>query len=290
MSVLWLSGLFSGILLLLLNQLVAAPPDDSPTDEKVEFKRELETLRRSKPSAYEETRTLATFGAEYLLARLGYGIGPFKGVHDEKLRDALKAYEANSGIPVTGDPLSFETLKKIQSDAALLESAPVVLPPLHVLLDLWDRGFVSATGTWTIIGDAMAWPEQTSEVTCLKNTGLCTLATAMVFGKGTSRQISVDTEQHEIERWDEYEIVTKPYQHTCTRYVYRINRTQKSVSGLRTVISTDAKCRHLSNADMNLALVAGGKVWGSLNENYQRSWKGLMQISPALLKKLNSSR
>jgi hypothetical protein len=275
---------------MLAPQLFAAPSDDHPRDRKLEYTRELEKLKRRKPSEYNDMRMLFTFNAQLLLARLGYGIGPIQGILDEKLQNALKTYESNRGIPVTGDPLSFETVEKIGSDAKLLDSAPTYLPSLHIYLDLWDSGYVRAKGTWTIVGDRMASPEQTSEIQCSKRTATCTLVTATIFDEGPGRQISVDAEQHEIERWDEHEIVTKPYQYICNRYVYRINRTQKSVSGLRSTISNEKICAGVTNADLHLALVDGAEIWKNLNETYRRNWETLIQISPVLLKKLKSSR
>jgi hypothetical protein len=76
-------------------------------------------------------------------------------------------------LPVTGDPLSFETFKQFQSDLTVLDSHPVWLPLLQVFIDMWNDGYVSAKGTWTIKGDEIATPEQTSEIVCRKATSTC---------------------------------------------------------------------------------------------------------------------
>lgn len=43
---------------------------------------------------------------------------------------------------------------------------------------MWDDGFVSATGTWTMLNDRPADPIQSSEIRCHKNMGACFEATA----------------------------------------------------------------------------------------------------------------
>src|SRR5262249_22956213 len=90
--------------LILGTGLLAAPLDDEP-EKKAGYVRELETLRRTKPADYENVRAMLTLNAELLLARLGYGTGPMRGILDENLRNALKRYEENRKLPITGDPL-----------------------------------------------------------------------------------------------------------------------------------------------------------------------------------------
>ena len=97
-----------------------------------------------------------------LLARLGYDVGPLHGALDAKTEASLRQYQRNRRIPVTGNPLSFETVEQMQADHSTLDNRPIGLPPKHVFIDLWDRGYVSAAGTWTIAGEDLASPEQTS--------------------------------------------------------------------------------------------------------------------------------
>jgi len=279
------------ILLLSATQVFGASPDgDKRAKERLHFTQYLEEMKRKEPSKYDALQTQLTFRAEFLLARLGYGTGPVKGALDENFRKALKRYESNRGIPVTGDPLALETMEKIQSDTKLLDSAPIELPKFSLSLGTWDNGWVFATGTWTLIGGQLAPPEQTSDISCSKAAGTCTMTTSSVRDGFGNRRIVVETYFFEIERWDDHEIVTKPSQAICNRLVYRINRTQKSVSGLRTTIKTTGICEGISNADMNLALVDGWELSGSLDKEYRRNVDRLMQISPDSLEKLRTSR
>jgi hypothetical protein len=285
------AAIAAALLLALVTQLLAASPnDDKAKQEKLAYTQEMEKLKRTKPAEYDRMRTMFTFSTEMLLARLGYGIGPMQGVLDENFQSALKKYESHRGIPVTGDPLSWETMKKIHADTKLLDSVPVALPPLHLTFDFWDQGLVTGLGTWTIVGSQHAYAEQTTEFTCSRETGKCIMATAKVIGKGSAPQITANLDQYEIERWDEHEIVTKPSQAICNRLVYRINRNQKSVTGIRSTISNKGICEGVANAELHLALVDGTKLWTNWNQEYRRNWERLMQISPAVLQILKRTR
>ncbi len=243
---------------------------DNISQDKLEYEKELAKIKVGKPTEYAEFQRLSTFVAEMLLARLGYDVGPFDAVLDEKTRLAVKAYERNRKIPVTGDPMSFETRQQIKEDSAELDHQPVDLPIRHLFLDSWDPGYVSAQGTWTMSGEESGMPEQTSLIKCDRQLGTCIEATGIVNHHELGATLSVNIETYGIERWDEVEIVTKPLQFGCVRYTLRINRTQKSVSGIRSTTSDTEHCKFLDNTEKYLTLEDGFSVWQKLSDKRKR--------------------
>jgi len=262
------------------------PTTDKKRKERSEYETELQRLKRDKPTEYENSRRMANLLAQLLLGRLGYGIGPYSGLLDEKTKKALREYQKLRNLPITGDPLSFETFEQINKDMELLDYQPVALPGLHVFLDSWSQGYVSAKGTWVLTNEKMGLPEQASDIHCFRDKRTCTEATAIVSGKGSNRRLTVDTDFYEIERWDEYEIVTKPKEtgFGCTRYVRRFNRVQKSVTGLRSTISTEGACQGVEAKELNTTLSDGFEVYWDLNKNAKKIFGDLMRFSPEALK------
>ncbi len=261
---------------------------NSPVNERAEYDRELSEWKQN-PEKYSQVRTEFTFIAELILAESGYDPGPFDGVLDERTQTALRTYQKNMGIPVTGDPLSYETLKQIEKDKEILDRQIVNLGGLFVHTDMWGEGYVSAQGTWTISGEKQAWPEQRSEIQCFRDIGKCIEATAIVKHEGEP-YLSVALEIYEIERWDAQEIVTKPRETAmgCVRYVLRFNRLNKSVTGTRSTISDEGLCKGLDRGEKHLVLVDGFEITRNLMEDLQKKRGDLIQISPSLLKKLES--
>lgn len=267
---------------------IAQPPTSK--GEKAAFEQELAELRRNRPAEFEQAKRLFTFGAQQLLARLGYGVGPFDGVLDEKTAAALRAYEKVRGVPVTGDPMSFETMERVRQDGVTLDQQPPYLPRRHVFTDLWDSGYVSASGTWTISGEEMAWPEQSSRIHCHRETGRCTEATAMLMAQDGQKSLHLDIDTYEIERWDKHEIVTKPLQFGCTRYVRRITRLQKAASGIRSTTSADASCKGLDQSEKYLVLADGFDVYWRLQKAHWKKSGELMRVAPELAKYLEGAK
>jgi len=267
----------------------AAQPDQRI--EKDAYQKELEKLKKENPKKYEEMRSDFVFITELVLATLGYSIEPFDGILDEKTKIALKTYQKKRNIPETGDPLSFDTIEQLQADMNTIVYHPVILPRLHVFTDLWDEGYVSASGTWVLSNDKMGKPEQTSKINCDRHSNICTEAVAIVSGKGSERILFVDIDTYEIERWDDYEIVTKPLQSTigCVRYVRRINRLQKSVTGIRSTIQNEDMCKGVDSKEIYMVLTDGFNVYWDLLQERNKKWRQLLNISPTLLQQLESA-
>ena len=254
------------------------------TDNQETYYQGLVKLKREKSVEYEKQRRMFTFFTQMLLGRLGYDAGPFDGVLGDRTQAALGLYQKNRGLPITRDPLSFETSKQISADLAALEQQTISLPPLSVSTDSWDEGYVFAEGTWTLSGGKLAWPKQTSKINCLRNLGICLEATASlesgVLGWG-ERHLSVDLDTYQIERWDDVELVTRPrHQAPCVQHVRRIRRVQKSVTGIRGAVPTDKSCEGI--AERNLILVNGLELAKKFKEKRGETWRSLLQMSPGM--------
>ena len=272
---------------LVLSVLSMVPVSVTTQTEEEAHYQEWLRLKREKPSEYEKQHRILTFVAQTLLGRLGYDVGPFDGVLGDRVRAALRRYQKNRGLPVTGDPLSFETNKQIRVDYEILNQQTVGLPQLLIDVEAWDTGYASAEGTWTIQGEELAWPEQTSKIRCFLKLGICLEATAVietrVFGP---EHLSVELNTYQIERWDDVELATKPRHDTiCVQHVLRISRVQKSVTGIRSTVSTNELCEGIS--EKYLVLTDGLELSQKLQEKQADSWRNLTQISPSLMEMLN---
>lgn len=285
----YLTSTLSTILLLFLMTIAAQSEDaaDKKNKERSEYELELKKLRQNDPKEYKKTKRLVIVASQMLLGRLGYGLGPYDGVMGKKTEKALREYQKLRNLPVTGDPLSFETLNQVQKDIDLIHYQPVSLPFNFVILDLWQNGYVSAKGTWTFSGEKLGQPEQTTDIQCYRDRRLCIEATAIVSGRGSNRNLSVDTDEYEIERWDEHEIVTKPKQFGCVRYVRRFNRSQKSVTGLRSTTSAEGGCKWIENREFHMTLGDGFEVYLDLYHASKKAVKGLTRFTPEMLKYLD---
>jgi peptidoglycan hydrolase-like protein with peptidoglycan-binding domain len=220
-----------------------------------------------------------------LLARLGYQVGPLDAVLDEQTKAAIKAYEKKRGLKVTGDPLSFDTMKQVNIDRSALDYEPVSLPLLYVYTEFWDEGYFAANGTWRLAGEAMGAPEQATTIECRRSEGVCLEATAVVT-RWSGAALGVDLETYKIERWDKHEIVTEPEDRQCTRYVRRINRLTKSVSGIRTTISRSGACAGVDAGEESMTLSDGMEVSNELHRKRRKDFDELMLLTPAARKAL----
>ena len=229
---------------------------------------ELEKMKREKPEEYRQAVALV----QMALGAFGYGTGPFDGSLDAKTRLAIRKYQEARQLAPTGDVDAITSLR-IFRDYETFVSRPSLLPLLYVYVDSWDQGFVSAEGTWTLIGQESGRPVQTSRIKCERDRRVCVEATAHYH----ENFLGTDVETHDIERWDKHEIVTTPEQTAaCVRYTTRIGRLQKSVTGLRLRISDDALCGHME-AELHLRLSDGSEVMRQLADEREAALKGLLQ-------------
>lgn len=253
-------------------------------DERRTYYQGLEKLRREKPVEYESQRRMFTLVTQMFLGRIGYDVGPFDGQLGQRTQSALGLYQEKRGLPITQDPLSFETNKQISADFAALEQHTVVLPELLISTDAWDDGYVFAEGTWDVRGEEMVWPEQTSKINCFRDLGICLEATATVKASrpGTGEwHLELELHTYQIERWNAVELVTKPrHQTQCVHHVRRFRRLQKAVTGIQGPVSRDEQCEGTARRDV--ALVDGQELSAKLRKKRGETWRSLALISPGI--------
>jgi hypothetical protein len=247
----------AGLLFVAPVQAASPPSERQPTLEEVkQADKELEDWKKKDPTQY----TMMVAVIQQVLGSLGYGTGPFDGVLDTKTREALQRYQRARQLPVTGT-IDSSTVHAVFDDDKLL-AAPPSLPPLSVITNSWDKGYVRATGTWIIVGERQAFPIQTSEITCWKPDGTCRETTAQL---SDGNFLSIHSTLHDIERWDRHEIVTKPQESAlCARYTLRITRQAETVTGLRLRTLNEGMCKG-TTPELHLKLVSGVDVWLKVN-------------------------
>ena len=146
---------------------------------------------------------------------------------------------------------------------AIESQVPIkIVPGGDAYVDSWDRGYVSAEGTWIIEGTPQAFPIQITNITCLKLDNYCMSAQALI---GSGPIIFIDVNRSEIERWDNNTVVYMDKTSVCVEYVYTINRDSRRVIGSRAPKKdADDLCELLEQQEIKLTLVDGYQVWREL--------------------------
>ncbi len=195
----------------------------------------LKELKVKDPATWKKLRAQEILDTQETLARFGYGT-IFTGILDEKTTEALRSYQTRSGLPVTGD-VDTATTRRLTLDKAELEPH-IPLGPVYVFQDSDWNDFVKVEGLWLEQGkqpDAKT-PVLPAVVECFKSSATCAVATV---GSEVSEYIRL--EWYEVERWDEYEIVTKPDDLPCGRETIHINRPGKELLVINTAAYKDTK-------------------------------------------------
>jgi len=159
------------------------------------------------------------------------------------------------------------------------QSLPKIGSGGSVFTSFWDRGFVSATGTWVIEDTKQAFPRQTTEIKCYRDEKQCLSAQAEITFGDT---LSLQTERMTITSWDANTIVYASTEPTCVTYVYTITRASERVTGQRRPKqSANDHCKQfLEQRVLNLTMRDGFQVWQQLqhevaSKTYPYMWVAL---------------
>jgi hypothetical protein len=141
----------------------------------------------------------------------------------------------------------------------------------RVFTDLWDRGYVSAVGTWVFEDDTkQAFPRQTTDIKCYRETKECQSAQADI----AFDILTVQTETFPITSWDSQSIVYVSNDPMCVTYTYTISRSTNRVTGRRqpkpSSSSTESACEPFEKRTFNLSLRDGFLVWQQLKRDEER--------------------
>ncbi len=224
----------------------------SETDIKkadIEIKQE----RTKNPSKFKKT----VKASQYALCMLGYFTPPYTGEEDKKTQAAYAAYQAKKGLKGS-DKLDAATLFGAMQDMGELPGA-TAMESIKLPGSTFYAGqdTIRVRGTWTSDGDPVANPLQTTLIECYRDFGICISNQAEIDTSFNSKTLNTHTEILTIERWDQYEMVTKPKDALCARWVTRVSMKTKAVTATRTRIGDDKGCEHIGSKDWVLRLTDG---------------------------------
>lgn len=174
------------------------------------------------------------------------------------------------------------------------QSSPKISSGNSVFTSFWDRGYVTATGTWVIEESRQAFPRQTTEIKCYREQKECYSAQAEITFGDT---LSVQGERFQISTWDTNTIVYASTDPRCVTYVYTISRISERVTGQRRPKqNADESCKLLEQRVFNLTMRDGLQVWQTLQQEvasktYPYMWVALgIWWAYVLFKILQTSR
>ena len=156
---------------------------------------------------------------------------------------------------------------------------PVSLPSgVFVYTDAWDRGYVYASGTWTMENSRQAFPIQTSKIRCNREEKSCTNAQAEIsFGK----MLHLETYNYDVIKWDGTTIIFRTAT-DCVEYIYTVDRANKRLFGTRTKKpNTGTDCTMIEDKPLRLTLVDGFDVWKNINQEVEAKYFPFMWMAVA---------
>ena len=160
----------------------------------------------------------------------------------------------------------------------MLESSAVrvaVSPFLDVNFGQWDAGYFNARGSFRNIsaqndGDELTL--QTNDISCLKQTNTCTIASAREF----QGFMDLDVTSYNIDLWDAKQITFSDTSSICENWVYVIDREAQAITGLgrkKPIIPDYALKSPLHPCDNmkeeRLSLVRGDQVYNQKIKSFE---------------------
>jgi hypothetical protein len=157
--------------------------------------------------------------------------------------------------------------------------SPISLPSgVFVYTDAWDRGYVYASGTWTMENSRQAFPVQTSKIRCIREEKSCTNAQAEIAFR---KMLHLETYNYDITKWDNTTILFRTAT-DCVEYVYTVDRSNKRLVGTRTKkANTGTDCTMIEDKPLRLTLVDGFDVWKGLNQEVEATYFPFMWMAVA---------
>lgn len=240
--------------------LVGGSPlaSQAPDATGLHFLHSLDSLQRANPKLYQARRTLAVLGVQMTLGRMGFGQGGFSGLPDSATANAVRLFERTRRLPITGNLFTPATYSRLASEGNVMTRSET-RPSLGLKLFTWGDGVLTAEGPWLMDGEPDAFMkvdifcsrDATSYFGASSTSGECALYWARL-GPGfmTARELMILSEHFAVERWDQSEILSRPLDDPCTRYLLRINRIQQSVVMTRSAISRSDNCKGFEVRDV----------------------------------------
>jgi hypothetical protein len=239
------------------------------SDDPDAIKKSLADLRRKDPAKFMRA-------VQWNLCVAGnYLAPPYSGVEDDATRAALAKFAREKSMPAASklDVATFEALGRAV-DALYFPKAPMRLAAASFTA---TGDYVLATGTWeATAGPPVPFELNTVQIYCTRPTG-CEIAEADVLATNGSFMLGHPTVvTRRVERWDDFEIVTVPYDDLCLRTLFRIELATK------TVTRTRLKRQAAPGVDCS-GWVAGAVVWTLVNgmerqlADQQKHWNDFLK-------------
>ncbi len=129
------------------------------------------------------------------------------------VKDGIRQFQQDLGEKVTGE-LTLRQIGELGKRKARLYETPVNLPTFTKINIYSDDGYVSTEGTWVLEGEQIAWPIQTTKITCRRDTRECVEITARltvpgVDEDGDSYMLHVDSRSWSVLSWDSNQIIAR---------------------------------------------------------------------------------
>lgn len=155
----------------------------------------------------------------------------------------------------------------IAANSIITAQNPIVLRSgVSVYTESWDRGYVSASGTWTMENARQAFPIQTSKIRCIREEKSCTAAQAEI---AVGNMLHLETYDYDITKWDSTTILFRT-DTDCVEYVYTVDRSNRRLVGTRTKkANTGPDCTMVEDKPLRLTLVDGFDVWKNINKEVE---------------------
>ena len=244
----------------------------SLSPEELKAQKELKALK-SRPKEYR----VLVLGVQIFLGRFGYGIGPYTGVVDEKMKTALRTYQQYVGLPETGE-IDFLTLKHLTEDNKTLDQPLPFLPKVAFHFEQWDKA-IQVQGTWTRDSGLTDDATQTSRISCFKEEKNCIESTAVLL-HGNVPVLEVLTHVYTIKEWDEEQLVSAPYDgEPCTISILRMNRKQQTITRFAAYQQAEGMCAKVKTEDVQYHLVNGPQVYLHLKQKKAEDTKRILRVS-----------
>ncbi|MEH2498969.1 hypothetical protein V1294_005448 [Bradyrhizobium sp. AZCC 1678] len=167
----------------------------------------------------------------------------------------------------------------IAANLLITAQNPIMLRSgISVYTDSWDRGYVMASGTWTMENARQAFPIQTSKIRCIREEKSCTAAQAEIsFGN----MLHLETYSYDITKWDSTTILFRT-DTDCVEYVYTVDRSNKRLVGTRTKkTNTGSDCTMVEDKPLRLTLVDGFDVWKNINQEVEAKYVPFVWLTVA---------
>ena len=247
-----------------------SPQPSAAIRQKAE--QELATLRQNP----EEFRTLVT-GIQIFLGRFGYGLGPYTGKLDQVTKDALKAYQKQTGLTESGD-IDFPTLKRLTEDDRVLNRIVPFLPPHKFRAPEWDK-WIEMQGSWMLKEGNTDDVLHTSKITCMREFNRCIDSTASLVNASVPK-LRVRTHVYDIKEWDENKIVSTPYDgEACAISILRISKNPPLITRFVSTQGSPGPCAKVKAEDRQYVLEDGPKIYQSLKIQKSKAIQQILQVA-----------